>query len=403
MRNTRLVPAYLEEAVLITGARVTVNANEAVKLNLWLYSGRISFTRIRQAEDTIFDLDGCLILPGLINAHDHLEMNLFPRLGNGPYENAARWAEDIYHPCRPPIKDHLAVPKYIRLTWGAIKNLLSGVTTVAHHNPLHPSLFDYDLPIRVLKRFNWAHSLKFSPDWLSTFRDTPQKCPFIMHVAEGTDQSSRSELYVLDEAGALTESTVLVHGVAIEPSDLTLLSKSGAALVWCPSSNVFTLGRSLTKSVLDSGVPIALGTDSAMTAAGDMLDELALASRSVAPERLLAMVTSEAARILKMPSGFGRICHGGPADLLVIEDNGESPARSLLTKCPQLVIVKGRLVLVAAPFVAHRPSFSLNCLFPLNVEGRGLYWIDFDVQPLIDETKKVLNGDLRLAGRAVAA
>ena len=160
--------------MLITGARVTINANEAVKLNLWLYSGRVSFTRIRQAEDTIFDLEGCLILPGLINAHDHLEMNLFPRLGNGPYENAARWAEDIYHPCHPPIKDHLAVPKYIRLTWGAIKNLLSGVTTVAHHNPLHPSLFDYDLPIRVLKRFNWAHSLKFSPDWLSTFRDTPQ-------------------------------------------------------------------------------------------------------------------------------------------------------------------------------------------------------------------------------------
>jgi cytosine/adenosine deaminase-related metal-dependent hydrolase len=389
--------------VLITGARVTINANEAVKLNLWLYSGRISFSRIRQAEDTILDLEGCLVLPGLINAHDHLEMNLFPRMGDGPYVNATRWAEDIYHPCRPPIKEHLAVPKYIRLTWGAIKNLLSGVTTVAHHNPLHPSLFDYDLPIRVLKRFSWAHSLQFSPDWLYTFRDTPRNCPFIMHVAEGTDQSSRSELYVLDDAGALTESTVLVHGVAIEPSDLTLLSNSGAALVWCPSSNCFTLGRSLTRSVLDSGIPIALGTDSAMTAAGDMIDELAFASRSVEPERLFAMVTSDAARILKMPFGFGRICHGGPADLLVVEDTGEPPARALLTKCPQLSIVKGRLVLVAAQFVAYRPSVSLNNLSPVNVEGRGLYWIDLDVRSLIDETKKVLHADWRLAGRAVAA
>jgi cytosine/adenosine deaminase-related metal-dependent hydrolase len=389
--------------MLITRARVTINANEAVKLNLWLHDGRISFTRVRQAEDLILDLEGCLVLPGLINAHDHLEMNLFPRLGSGPYVSAARWAEDIYHPCRPPIKEHVAVPKYIRLTWGVIKNVLSGVTTVAHHNPLHPSLFDCDLPIRVLKRFGWAHSLQFSPDWLFTFRDTPRNCPFIMHVAEGIDQSSRRELYVLNEAGALTESTVLIHGVAIESSDITLLSSSGAALVWCPSSNYFTLGRSLTKSILDSRIPIALGTDSAMTAAGDMLDELGFASRCVAPERLFAMVTSETASILKMPFGFGRICHGGPADLLVIEDDGETPARSLLTKYPQVVIVKGRPVLVSAKFVEYRRSVCLNGLSALDVEGRGLYWIRLNVRSLVEETKKLLHNNWRLAGKAVAA
>ena len=212
--------------MLITGARVAINASEAVKLKLWLHDGRISFTRVQEAEDTTLDLSGYLVLPGLINAHDHLEMNLFPRLGNGPYQNAGCWAEDIYRPGCPPIKEHLAVPKCIRLTWGAIKNLLSGVTTVAHHNPLHPTLFNCEFPIRVLKRFSWAHSLRFSPDWLPTFRDTPRNCPFIMHVAEGTDESAHGELYVLAEAGALTDCMVLVHGVAIESSDLTLISSS---------------------------------------------------------------------------------------------------------------------------------------------------------------------------------
>jgi cytosine/adenosine deaminase-related metal-dependent hydrolase len=389
--------------VLITGARVAINATEAVKLNLWLHDGRISFTPIRLANESILDLAGCVVLPGLINAHDHLEMNLFPRLGNGPYTNAVRWAEDIYHPDRPPIKEHLAVPKHIRLAWGAIKNLLSGVTTVAHHNPLHPSLFNCDLPIRVLKRFSWAHSLQFSPDWLSTFRDTPRNCPFIIHVAEGTDESARHELYVLAEAGALTDSTVLVHGVAIDSSDLTLLSNSGAALVWCPSSNHFTLGRSLTSRVLDSGIRIALGTDSAMTAAGDMFDELTLAGRSVAPERLLAMVTSEAAKVLKMPARFGRICHGGPADLLVLKDDGETPARALLSKHPHLVIVKGRTVLASDDFVDNSRPMSLNRLSALDVEGRGRYWIALDVRSLVNETKKALHGDLRLAGKAIAA
>jgi hypothetical protein len=330
-------------------------------------------------------------------------MNLFPRLGNGPYLNATRWAEDIYQPNRTPIKEHLAVPKYIRFTWGAIKNLLSGVTTVAHHNPLHPTLFNSEFPIRVLKRLSWAHSLQFSPDWLPLFRDTPRNCPFIMHVAEGTDESAHGELYVLAEAGALADSMVLVHGVAIESSDLALILSTRTSIVWCPSSNLFTVGRSLSGSVLDSGIPIALGTDSAMTADGDMLDELTVARQSVAPERLMGMVTSEAARILKMPSSFGRICHDGPADLLAVKDDGETPARALLSKYPQLVIVKGRTVLVSANFAKEYPSVSLSGFSAFDVEGRGLYWIALDVHSLFGETKKVLHEEIRLAGKAVAA
>ena len=45
---------------------------------------------------------GHVMMPGLINAHDHLEFNLYPRLGRGPYPNAGAWARDIYHPERSP-------------------------------------------------------------------------------------------------------------------------------------------------------------------------------------------------------------------------------------------------------------------------------------------------------------
>ena len=98
---------------------------------------------IREVEGVALDLDGLCVMPGLVNAHDHLEFALFPRLGRGPYPNAAAWARDVYHPDRSPVREHLAVPKELRLLWGGLRNLLAGVTTVWHHNPYHPA-FDQD-------------------------------------------------------------------------------------------------------------------------------------------------------------------------------------------------------------------------------------------------------------------
>lgn len=389
--------------MLLIGARVAIDATESVKTDLLIRSGRVFMGRTAPYQRKV-DLSGLLILPGLINAHDHLDLNLFPRLGRGPYKSATVWAEDIFRPDESPVKEHLRVPKPVRLVWGGIKNLLSGVTCVAHHNPYAPEVFNRSFPVRVLRRYGWAHSIHFSPDWQMHFRRTPRHYPFIIHLAEGTDEQSRRELYDLDAGRALAPSTVLVHAVGLELADLEILRRRKASLIWCPTSNVFTLGRTIRPGILFSGLPIALGTDSALTAKGDLIDELQTATEAVELPRLYGMVTSAPARILRLETGAGYIMNAGPADLLVVRDHGQSPAEALGSFRLEAVFVNGKLKLVSESTAERFPSREIAGYETLSVEGRGRFRLPFEISKLISITQQALGGAMfRLAGKAVSA
>ena len=388
--------------MLLMGARVAIDATETVKTDLLIRSGRVFAGRPATYQRKV-DLTGFLILPGLINAHDHLDLNLFPRLGRGPYKSATAWAEDIYRPDESPVKEHLRVPKPIRLFWGGIKNLLSGVTCVAHHNAYEADVFNHSFPVRVLRRYGWAHSIHFSPDWQMHFRRTPRHYPFIIHLAEGTDEQSRRELYDLDAGRALASSTVLVHAVALELVDLEILRRRKASLIWCPTSNLFTLGRTIRPGILFSELPIALGTDSALTASGDLIDELQTAKETIELPRLYGMVTSGAARILRLDTGAGYIKDAGPADLLLVRDDGKSPAEAIGSFRLEAVLVNGKIKLVSESAAERFPVQEVAGYESLNVEGRGRFRLPLEISKLISITEQALGARFRLAGRAVSA
>lgn len=320
------------------------------------------------------DLPGCDILPGLINAHDHLEFNLFPQLGTRRYRNATEWARDIYHPDRSPVREHLQVPKPVRLWWGALKNLLSGVTTVCHHNPYDPAVFNTDFPVRVVRRFSWAHSLAFEEDIAARAR----RKPFLIHCGEGTDAAARNELAALDRLGVLGEGTVIVHGVALDRAGIELMRQRGAALVWCPTSNLNLVGRTVSRDVLHSGIPIALATDSALSAHADLLDEMAVARRYLPADRVAAMVTTIPARILGLTPTRDWIAVRGGSVVVVVS--------------------RGRLRLIALDLAPQLPPAIRRRLQPLAVEGRPPVLVDADVRALRRACKGI---DLRLAGRRV--
>ncbi len=192
-------------------------------------------------DDQVIRFDNHYLYRGLINAHDHLEMNLYPRMGNPPYNNYTEWARDIYKPLESPVKEIESVPIRYRLMWGGIKNLISGVTTAVHHNPWHYSM-DFNFPIRVLKKYQWAHSVAFEKNSKKKF-SIKKKTPFIIHAAEGIDEFARNEIDQLDKLGLLNANSVLVHGVAIGKNEIEMMSKASASMVWCPSSNFLVCSK----------------------------------------------------------------------------------------------------------------------------------------------------------------
>ncbi|MBI1940226.1 MAG: amidohydrolase family protein [Acidobacteria bacterium] len=411
------VVARPDFSVKLVGARIALDARTALPGDIEIENGRIrslimpAQSRPGPGRSTAFrpviSLPGCLILPGLINAHDHLEFNLLPRLGRGCHSSFEDWARDIYHPERSPLREHLAVPKPVRLWWGALKNLVSGVTTVCHHNPYDAGLFEEDFPVKVVRRYAWAHSLAFGENIRRAFDAAPPGAPFIIHLGEGTDGASSTEIFELDRLGCLDFRTVIVHGVGLDRAGHALLKARGAALVWCPSSNLFTLGATLEGQVVEHLGRVALGTDSALTAQGDLLDEIAVAHRQgrISPERIYSLVTERAADVLRLQEGEGTLRPGAPADLVAIKEGGLAPAESLIRsnfRQVELVMVGGQPQLVSPAVARLFPKEMLAGFEPLQVNGAARM-VRAPVGWLWEEAKKRLGVQVRLAGKLITA
>ena len=282
--------------------------------------------------ERVVEGSGYLALPGFINAHDHLDLNLFPRLGRPPYDNFYDWGRAIYHPDESPVRDLLRVPLADRLWWSAYKQLISGVTTVVHHNPYARRIFGRRFPVKVLKRYRWSHSLGHSNDVAKTFARSRGR-PFIIHAAEGIDAASSEEIEQLDRLGVLAANTVLVHGIALSEAQIERLARRNVSVVWCPSSNLHLYGHTAPLDRLQHhGVRVALGTDATLSGPPTLWDELRTARSTglASPDELVDMVTATAASIFRLDDGRGTLRLYAPADLVLLPDTDAGAAETLL-------------------------------------------------------------------------
>uniref|UniRef100_A0A372ILD3 Amidohydrolase-related domain-containing protein n=2 Tax=Paracidobacterium acidisoli TaxID=2303751 RepID=A0A372ILD3_9BACT len=174
-------------------------------------------------------------------------------------------------------------------------------------------------------------------------------------------------------------------------------------LIWCPVSNLFNLGRTLSLDHIQCHSSVALGTDSPLTAEGDLLDHIRFIARELQaqPALLYELVTTRAAHLLRLKRGEGSLRSGHVASFIAVRDRNRSPAETLTQiswEDIELVIESGRIVLSSMEMAARFPAELLEGLESIRINNIERL-IRAPVQMMLRETFKGLGFWPDLSGR----
>jgi cytosine/adenosine deaminase-related metal-dependent hydrolase len=115
-----------------------------------------------------------------------------------------------------------------------------------------------------------------------------------------------SPVEYLERSGFFEGPVLAVHGVQMSPRDLERLARANATLVTCPRSNAYTgAGVPPVAAFYAAGVPVAVGTDSLASAPDLNVFEELAALRAIAPGVPASSLLDSATRQGARALGFG--------------------------------------------------------------------------------------------------
>lgn len=332
----------------VKNAKITIQGNSIEKISKEQLNTSISL-----------EIENGIICPGLINGHDHLLGNYFPKVGNGPYENWLPWDNDLKS--APVYRERQQIENRDLYLLGGFRNLVAGTTSVQDlipHFVQDPYL--EIMPVRVISDFALAHSItSFALAWGDGITEEYRKAekndiPFVTHAAEGFDSETKNDIKTLDSKGALGDHSVLVHCLALSDKDIQMIKERDTSVVWCADSNMFMYNKTANiKKLLETEINVCIGTDSPMSGGLNILYEMKfdrdlykkLYSKELPDEKIIQMVTANPARAFRLWN-LGQLKSGYLADITVFADKGD-PFDSVVSaelKDVLLVVIDGKPV-----------------------------------------------------------
>jgi 5-methylthioadenosine/S-adenosylhomocysteine deaminase len=320
---------------------------------------------------------GCVILPGFVNAHSHLEYAVYSGFGDGL--DFPTWiALHIERKQRIDLADMEAIARL-----GALACLRSGITTVGDCSFSGASVTacaEVGLPgIVYLEVFGTSEGqlaerfapmrdrvagtlseqvrLGVSPHAPYTVGvDLYRACdelglPVATHLAESESETQflrdgtgpweafadwlvppagTTGIRLLEDSGLLGPRVLAAHCVQADPEEIEILAARDVAVAHCPRSNALLgCGVAPLRELREAGVRVCIATDSpASTPSFDMFDEMRAAivaarARERRPDALTAadaleLATMGGARALGAHASRGSITPGKRADLTVL-------------------------------------------------------------------------------------
>ena len=198
------------------------------------------------------------------------------------------------------------------------------------------------------------------------------------HLAENRDECaliaqqfpwSRSYFDVYEQLGLVRERSVFAHCLHLDDQDRLQMAKRGAAIAFCPTSNLF-LGSGLfdLRAARECGIRTGIATDvgggtslSMFRTLSDAYKVLRLQGQTLPAFRALYLATLGAANALYLDDKIGNFIAGKEADFVVIDYAASSITRRRLSHCVDIaerlfaLITLGDDRSIAATYVLGKP------------------------------------------------
>ncbi|MFC7204934.1 amidohydrolase [Haloferax namakaokahaiae] len=333
------------------------------------------------------DAEGCLVMPGLVNAHCHAAMTLLR--GYADDKPLGAWLQEDIWPAEAALTPEdvragteLGILEMIKSGTTAFADMYfevpevaaaveeSGVRARIGHGVVtigkddEAAWADADESLDIAREFDGAADGRIRtavmPHSLTTVGEEylhelaaeahDDGIPVHYHANETTDEvepivEERDErpLAYAKSVGMLTESDFVAHGVHTDGEEIELLAEAGTGVVHCPASNMkLASGMAPIQDMLDAGVTVGLGTDGAASNNDlDLFDEMRDAAMlgklasddasAVAAPDVVRMATAGSADAIGLPGG--RLEAGAVADIAVVDLDAPhlTPANNLVS------------------------------------------------------------------------